>query len=772
MEIPMDGPERSLLDDLLKYSDQRCRKLVELAEEGVWAFNREAVTTFVNSEMAKMLGYLPEQMLGMTPRQFIAEAAAGRKAEDPLSLLKPGGRQQSEIKLRHKDGFEVWVNVVCYQLTDDKGEFAGRVGVFSNTTARKRAERALRESEQRYHDLFAHAPVGIYRTTSDGLISMANEALVSMLGYTSFEELTGQNLDGEGCGPIYQREAFRAQIERDGETRGVESAWKRRDNSVLFVRENAKVVRDPNGKILYFEGTVEDITERKRAEEKLQQSEARLRSLIDNAPYGIYQCDPRTDCFLDVNPALVEMLGYATKQELLAINISRGLYTDSTECEGFVQECRAAGRFESDMTWKRKDGKPLKVRVRGRQSRVADGGLRLEVYVEDISKRAELEQQLRQAQKMEAVGNLAGGVAHDFNNLLMIISSYTQMLEDALAPEDRLRQNTRQVLKAVARSSALIQQLLAFSRKQILSPRILDLNTVAEDTAKMIRRIIGEDIELILSLERPLWVVKADPDQVGQVLLNLCVNARDAMPRGGKLTIATHSSKIDREAREVMPGVVPGPYTILTVSDDGIGMSPQVQSRIFEPFFTTKAMGKGTGLGLSMVYGIVKQSGGYIWVDSELDRGTRFQILFPAVDEAVTEVEPDKATPAGGKGETILLAEDEDALRESIAAYLMQHGYNVLAASNGDEALQLAEKHLGQIHLLLTDVVMPKLEGAELAIELAKVRPGISTLFMSGYTDRRLLEHLPQARKPAVLQKPLNLHSLLEIIGDAMKTTS
>ena len=228
-------------------------------------------------------------MLGTTPQQFLTEAEPDSKAETLVSLLRSGSKPQHEISLRHRDGSEVWVNVALYPLFGRNGELAGRVGVFSNTTARKRAERALRESERRYHDLFANAPVGIYRTTNDGLISMANEALVSMLGYTSFEELTGQNLDEEGCGPIYQREAFRAQIERDGETRGVESVWKRRDSSVLFVRENAKVVRDANGKILHFEGTVEDITERKLAEEKLQRSEAQLRSLIDNAPYGIYQ---------------------------------------------------------------------------------------------------------------------------------------------------------------------------------------------------------------------------------------------------------------------------------------------------------------------------------------------------------------------------------------------------------------------------------------------------------------------------------------------------
>ena len=505
-----------------------------------------------------------------------------------------------------------------------------------------------------------------------------------------------------------------------------------------------------------------------QAEQKLKQSEARLRSLIDNAPYGVYQSDAQNLRFLDVNPALVEMLGYSSRQELLSIEIPRDVYAEHGACEAFVKECCLAGSAECETIWKRKDGRHLKVRMRGRQSRDADGECHLEVYAEDISKREELEQQLRQAQKMEAVGNLAGGVAHDFNNLLMIISSYTQMLEDELPPGDWLRQHTRQVLKAVERSSALIQQLLAFSRKQILSPRILDVNTVIDETAKMIRRLIGEDIELILSLDRELPMVKADPDQISQVLLNLCVNARDAMPRGGKLTIKTYSSVIGVDALETTPGITPGTFAALSVGDDGVGIPPVVQSRIFEPFFTTKPLGKGTGLGLSMVYGIVKQSGGYISVESEVDRGTTFQILFPSVDETVTEVETDNAVVVAGKGETILVAEDEDALRESIAAYLVHNGYQVLKASNGEEALSVAAQHEGTIRLLLTDVVMPKLEGAGLSTELTKLRPGISTLFISGYTDQRILEHLPQKSQCVVLQKPLNLRSLLSTIGEAI----
>jgi PAS domain S-box-containing protein len=523
--------------------------------------------------------------------------------------------------------------------------------------------------------------------------------------------------------------------------------------------------------VLYFV-ELKTITEQKMAERKLEQSEARLRSLVNNAPYGIYQCDAQSSRFLDVNPALVAMLGYVSREQVLALEIPRDVFAESGQCEAFVQECRLSGSGEAETIWKSRDGKHLRVHVRGRQSRDEDGFPRLEVYAEDISKRAELEQQLRQAQKMEAVGNLAGGVAHDFNNLLMIISSYTQMLEDELPVGDYLRQHTRQVLKAVERSSALVQQLLAFSRKQVLSPRILDLNTVVEETAKMIRRLIGEDIELVLSLGRPLPVVKADPDQIGQVLLNLCVNARDAMPRGGKLTIKTFSSVVSRESLETMPGITPGHYTALVVSDDGVGMPSVVKSRIFEPFFTTKPLGKGTGLGLSMVYGIVKQSGGYVNVESELDMGTTFEIFFPSVDEAITEVESRDAAPVIGKGETILVAEDEAALRDSIAVYLTRNGYNVIKASNGEEALQIAAGYEGPIHLLLADVVMPKLEGAGLATELSRLRPEISTLLISGYTDHRVLDHLPTRNRPTVLQKPLNLRSLLATIGETISKHS
>jgi CheY-like chemotaxis protein len=303
--------------------------------------------------------------------------------------------------------------------------------------------------------------------------------------------------------------------------------------------------------------------------------------------------------------------------------------------------------------------------------------------------------------------------------------------------------------------------LLAFSRKQVLLPRIIDLNAVVEDSVKMIKRLIGEDVELNVSLGKPLWAVKADPGQVVQVLMNLCVNARDAMPNGGELTIGTDNCSFDAEAVKDRRGFVPGHYAALVVSDTGTGMTKEIQARLFEPFFTTKESGRGTGLGLSTVYGIVKQSGGYIWVDSELGRGSSFAIYFPAVDAPLTTTITPEIKDAEGQGEIILLVEDDEALRESISTYLNLHGYKVLEASNGDQALHIANQHAESIQVLITDMILPKMSGAEVAQEVAKISPQAVTLYMSGYTDREMVEFDPTSLTTGFLQKPFALQTLL-----------
>jgi signal transduction histidine kinase/CheY-like chemotaxis protein len=383
----------------------------------------------------------------------------------------------------------------------------------------------------------------------------------------------------------------------------------------------------------------------------------------------------------------------------------------------------------------------------------------------DMSDRRELEEQFRQAQKMEAVGRLAGGVAHDFNNLLMVITSYTEMMVEQLDPQDKLRRNLAQVLKAADRAASLTHQLLAFSRKQVLCPQIIDTNSVVEDSLKMIQRLIGEDIELSVSLAKPLWAVKADPAQIVQVVMNLCVNARDAMPDGGELTIKTENISVDAEAVRERPAFVPGNYASLTVSDTGVGMDMEVQAHIFEPFFTTKKLGAGTGLGLSTVYGIVKQSGGYLWLNSEPGCGSSFSLYFPAVDQPLTTTITPEVKNSEGQSETILLVEDEEALRESISTYLTLHGYQVLEAANGVQALQIATQHPESIHMLITDMILPKMSGTELARKLATMRPQMIILYISGYTDRELTGR-DTSQSSGFLQKPFALRTLLNLMGE------
>ena len=386
--------------------------------------------------------------------------------------------------------------------------------------------------------------------------------------------------------------------------------------------------------------------------------------------------------------------------------------------------------------------------------------------VTDLSEHRELEEQFRQAQKMEAVGRLAGGIAHDFNNLLMVISTYTEITQEQLVPQDKLYKNLTEVLKAAERAAALTHQLLAFSRKQVLSPRIIDINAVVEESLKMIRRLIGEDIELNASLSEALWPVKADQGQIVQVLMNLSVNARDAMPDGGELRIHTANVSVDVAAARKRPALVPGNYVALIVGDSGTGMTREIEDHLFDPFFTTKEPGKGTGLGLSTVYGIVKQSEGYIWVDTGLGRGSSFTIYLPALDAPLTRSITPAVTRCEGQGETVLLVEDDGALRESISAYLMQHGYEVLEAANGADALRIAKQHAKSIQVLVTDMILPKMSGVELARKVATTVPNMVTLYMSGYTDRKLVDD--EAAKPTVgfLQKPFALSALLKKIEE------
>jgi PAS domain S-box-containing protein len=498
------------------------------------------------------------------------------------------------------------------------------------------------------------------------------------------------------------------------------------------------------------------------AQEGLQRSESNFRSLVTNAPYGICRCDSRGH-LVDANPAFVTSLGYESASELIGRNLST-LYAEGQQWFVLADQLRTQEHFEGlTGEWTRKDGSAAAVRLSGRVITDEHKNVTFEIFTEDVTERRALEQQLRQAQKMEAIGRLAGGIAHDFNNLLMVISGYSEFLLDRLGPDQTLRGPAKEISSAAERATSLTRQLLAFSRKQMLTPKVIDLNAVVTENLKMLTRLIGEDIDLVMIPGTELGPVKADPGQIEQVILNLAVNARDAMPQGGRLTIETSNVTLDEGYARLHAPVQPGDYTMLVITDTGFGMDSETQSRIFEPFFTTKGT-KGTGLGLSTVYGIVKQSGGYIWVYSEPGKGTSFKVYLPHVTaEEVAAVEQPAAplpAPVDINRETILVVEDEVNLRRLTRQFLENQGYTVLEAADGAAAVQICVAHQGIIHLLLTDVIMPGMNGRELAHRVSEIRPNMKVLYMSGYTENAIGHNGTLDAGITLLQKPFTLHAL------------
>jgi PAS domain S-box-containing protein len=507
------------------------------------------------------------------------------------------------------------------------------------------------------------------------------------------------------------------------------------------------------------------------AQENLRHSELNFRSLVTNAPYGVCRCDAAGK-ILDVNPAFIELLGHTSADELVGQHIF-GLYAENDSWFDLADFLRSSAPFKGlTAEWKRQDGSTTVVRVSGRSvSNGREGGVVFELFAEDVTERRVLEQQLRQSQKMEAVGRLAGGIAHDFNNLLMVISGYSEFLLERLGDEPRLRGPAQEIASAAERASSLTRQLLAFSRKQMLAPRVVNLNDVATENLKMLTRMIGEDIDLVMVPATDLWPVRADAGQIEQVIMNLAVNARDAMPSGGKLTIETSNVALDEEYARFHAPLRPGDYVMVAISDTGAGMDAETQSHIFEPFFTTKGT-KGTGLGLSTVYGIIKQSGGYIWVYSEVGKGTTFKIYLPRVAstgetavQVATPVEQQRVEPGT---ETILLVEDEANLRYLARQYLEKQGYKVIEAADGAVAMQIAVAHDKTIHLLLTDVIMPGMNGRELAQRISEIRPNVKILYMSGYTENVIGHNGMLDAGVRLLQKPFNLRDLRSKVREVL----
>jgi PAS domain S-box-containing protein len=560
---------------------------------------------------------------------------------------------------------------------------------------------------------------------------------------------------------------------RTGMGRTIEYRIRHRDGTWRVLESTASVIRNSLGEPERLVIVNRDVTERKRAAEALRRSEASFLSVVGDAPYGIFKAN-LDGKLLMVNPALEKMLGYDSSDELLAVNLASGIYRHPAEHHKINETFLREQHFKDvEVEWKRKDGAFITVRCSGWRA-MDESSTYIEVFAEDVTERRVLERQLHMAQKMEAVGRLSGGIAHDFNNLLGVILGYIQVIKRNLAPADPSYEYAEEIEKASQRAVLLTRQLLAFSRQQVLEPVILNLNTLVADMEKLLSRLIREDIELSLILAPVIGQVKADHGQIEQVVMNLVVNARDAMPDGGQLTIETANVELDAAFAREHPGSFPGQYVMLAVTDTGTGMDMDTQTQIFEPFFTTKGRDKGTGLGLATVYGVVKQSSGYITVESESGKGASFKIYLPRIEQPVAaKCESGQSQLLTVRGsETILLVEDAEPLRKLAHMFLQDNGYRVLTAADGSEAQQTAAQNPGLIDLLLTDVIMPGINGRVLAERLAPLHPAMKVLYMSGYTDSFIAGHGVLDKGIHLLHKPFTEEVLVGKVREVLDTSN
>lgn len=612
---------------------------------------------------------------------------------------------------------------------------------------------APQEQSLRFYHAFAYSKAAIAIQDADGRITEQNAAHRTLLGYSD-EELKGRTPGHYLAGEMGEFGRTRDELLRWGSYFG-ETRCRTRSGRWVDAEISMAIVRNAEGEIIGYTTFISDITQKKRMEEALRESEDRFTAFMNNSFIIALMRDTRGR-YVYVNRAFEQYVGKPSA-EILGKTPAELWPTESAQeliaaDQVVLSTGRPLERYETTALPGRETKEWLAARFpfRDRKRKAFVGCVLI-----DVTERKSLEEQLRQSQKMEAVGRLAGGIAHDFNNLLTIIAGYSELLLGSGAVVEEQRSKIEEIKKAGERAALLTRQLLAFSRKQVLAPRVLNLNTVIENLRKMIDRLIGEDIEFATIPFGALGKVKADPGQVEQIIMNLVVNARDAMPTGGMLTIETANVEFDEEyARSHVPSV-PGHYVMVAVGDTGTGMEPEVQKHIFEPFFTTKETGKGTGLGLATAYGIVKQSGGFIWVYSEVGVGTVFKIYFPRVleqDELPTTIQHE---PGQLKGtETILVAEDEVALRTLICETLERFGYKVLLAADGKEAVRLSEQCDEPIHLLIADVVMPRMSGREVAEQVTAARPKIEVLYVSGYTDDAIIQRGAIGPNKAFLQKP------------------
>ncbi len=750
-------------------TEERLRQLLDNLPHMVWLNEPDGTPVYLNRRCLDYCGVPPGVMYGWDWRQVVHPDDLPATLEAASRKNRTGEPMLIEYRLRRQDGQYRWHVGRSLPLRDGEGRVVKWVGTATDVDDQKRAEEALRRREGEYRLLVDAIPAIIWVAGPDGANVHSNRQWYDYTGLRPEETLANgweRAIHPDDVATMYPRWAA---CVASGQPYDCEHRIRRADGAYRWHLIRATPLRDGEGRVLRWYGTCTDIHDRKQAEASVLLRDRAIRAVAS----GILITDPNQpdNPVVYASPGFERLTGYA-QGEVLGRNC-RFLQGPDTDpgAVAYVRELVAVGREGSvELLNYKKDGTPFWNALSVSPVRDEAGRLTHFVGVQtDVTERRRLEEQFRQAQKMEAVGRLAGGVAHDFNNLLTVINGYSSVLLAALHEHDRSRPAGEEIHKAGERAAALTGQLLAFSRKQILQPKVLDLNALIVNVRTMLGRLIGEDVELVTTTTRDLAPIKADPTQVEQVLLNLAVNARDAMPRGGRLTVETANVVLDEAAVKDCPEVRPGPYVLLAVTDTGTGMDRGTQDRIFEPFFTTKGPGKGTGLGLAMVYGFVKSSDGHIRVESDVGAGTTFKVYFPAL--AGGEAAGDKATAAGPRGgtETVLVVEDEAGVRELVGHLLGQLGYRVLRAANGAEALAVAVEHKGRIDLLLADVVLPGMSGPQVAEALLLGHPEARVLYLSGYTDDAVFRHGVQEAETAFLQKPFTTAALAAKVRAVLK---
>ena len=758
----------------LQESEARLRVMLEQIPAVVWTTDLDLrFTSSLGAGLAN-LGLEAGEVVGVTLDDYLGKDSGSiRVLEGHRKAL------QGELVAYEQTWEGQSFHSVVEPLRDDNQAIVGTLGVALDVTELVASEQALRQSEERYRDFLAQTSEGIWRLElaqpmsldlgeddqieffyRHGSLAECSDALAHMYGQAAAGVLVGAKLD-----EILPRsdpenlEHLRAFVRRgyslaDAASSETDDDDRRRHyvNSLTGIVEGGELVR--------LWGIKRDVTEHEDAEQALRASEERYRDLFQASQDTIFISTPEGQ-IIDINPAGLRLLGYDCKEDLMSVDIPGELYQDPEDRQHILEVLTQHGHCRDfEIRLKRRDGRVL--RVLETTTAVTDSRgeiIALRGMLRDVSQERKLEEQLLRSQRMEAVGHLAGGVAHDFNNLLTVINGRSDLLQTLLEPGSPLVREVNEIKEAGKRAAALTGQLLILSRRQMSSPAAVNLNQIIESVENLLRRSIGEQVDLVSRLSPDLATIKADPSQVEQVLLNLALNAKDAMPRGGTLTLETDNVGITRGSSLYAMGLEAGPHVVLRVEDTGVGIDSRILGQIFEPFVTTKGPGKGTGLGLSTVYGIVRQSNGQIRVDSEPGRGACFEIFLPAVEEpAVAKGDPaeEKESPRGS--ETILLVEDEAAVRSLLRRFLDAQGYRVVETSDGETALQEAENRDGEIDLLLTDLVMPTMGGFELARRMESRWPDLKILFMSGYSEDAvgMMDNEPMMNATNFLQKPFS----------------